>query len=272
MIVANSSRQVRCGNGNIRTRSDGTYSQTGVSAVATQLFSGFRWRVTLVSESLPPRNAFSWAASSGPSFPTESLREHRNATPIDDVIRLLSAIEGGDPTAAERLLPIVYDELRRLAAQMLARETPGQTLQATALVHEAYIRLVGDDPAKPWDGRRHFFAAAAQAMRRVLIDRARNRRRQKRGGASRRVRINLDALIVDPPDDDLLALDDALEALGREDPSSAELVRLRAFAGLTLDEAAEVLHIGRRTADRYWAYAAPGCATALSKDSPTPPI
>ena len=166
---------------------------------------------------------------------------------------------------------LVYDELRRLAEQMLAREKPGQTLQATALVHEAYLRLVGDEPDKPWDGRRHFFAAAAEAMRRVLIDRARNRRRQKRGGGRRRVRIDLDALLVDPPGDDLLALDEALEALAREDPAGAELVRLRAFAGLTLGEAAEVLGIGRRTADRYWAYARAWLCDALSGDESAPP-
>jgi RNA polymerase sigma factor (TIGR02999 family) len=142
--------------------------------------------------------------------------------PMNDVIGLFSAIERGDPAAAERLWPFVYDELRRLAGQMLAREEPGQTLQPTALVHEAYLRLVGDDPGKPWDGRRHFFAAAAEAMRRVLIDRARNRRRQKRGGESRRVRIDLDAVLVDPPDDDLLALDDALEAFAREDPRPSQ--------------------------------------------------
>jgi RNA polymerase sigma factor (TIGR02999 family) len=183
---------------------------------------------------------------------------------MNDVIRILSAIEHGDPTAAERLLPLVYDELRRLAGQMLDGEAPGQTLQATALVHEAYLRLVGGDPEKPWDGRRHFFAAAAEAMRRVLIDRARNRRRQKRGGEHRRVRIDLDALLVDPPDDDLLALDEALEALAREDPAGAELVRLRAFAGLTLGEAAEVLGLPRRTADRYWAYARAWLCDALS--------
>lgn len=189
---------------------------------------------------------------------------------MNDVIRILSAIEHGDPTAAERLIPLVYDELRKLAVQMLAREEPGQTLQATALVHEAYLRLVGDGPERHWDGRRHFFAAAAEAMRRILIDRARNRRRQKRGGDRRRVRIDLDALLVDPPGDDLLALDEALEALAREDPEGAELVRLRAFAGLTIGEAAEVLGIGRRTADRYWAYARAWLCDALSGDESAP--
>jgi RNA polymerase sigma factor (TIGR02999 family) len=185
---------------------------------------------------------------------------------MDDVIQILSAIERGDPAAADRLLPLVYDELRRLAAEMLGREEPGQTLQPTALVHEAYLRLVGDRPGRPWDGRRHFFAAAAESMRRILIDRARNRRRQKRGGGHRRVRIDLEALLDEPPGDDLLALDEALAALAREDPAGAELVRLRAFAGLTLGEAAEVLGIGRRTADRYWAYARAWLCDALGGD------
>jgi RNA polymerase sigma factor (TIGR02999 family) len=205
-----------------------------------------------------------------PGSGAEAVGEYRGPPPMNDVIRILSAIEHGDPTAAERLMPLVYDELRKIAAQMLAREEPGQTLQATALVHEAYLRLVGDGPERHWDGHRHFFAAAAEAMRRILIDRARNRRRQKRGGERRRVRIDLDALLIDPPGDDLLALDEALEALAREDPAGAELVRLRAFAGLTLGEAAEVLGIGRRTADRYWAYARAWLCDALSGDESAP--
>jgi RNA polymerase sigma factor (TIGR02999 family) len=161
------------------------------------------------------------------------------------------------------LLPLVYDELRKLAANRLAREPSGQTLQPTALVHEAYLRLVGKAPDRPFAGRSHFFAAAAEAMRRILVDRARDRRRQKRGGGSRRVRIDLDAILVEPPGDDLLALDEALIALAREDPVGAELVKLRAFAGLTLAEAADVLGIGRRTADRYWAYARAWICDAL---------
>jgi RNA polymerase sigma factor (TIGR02999 family) len=169
---------------------------------------------------------------------------------MSDVIRILSAIEHGDAGAASQLLPLVYDELRKLAAQKMAHEQAGQTLEATALVHEAYLRLVGDDPKKPWDGRGHFFAAAAEAMRRILVDRARDRRRQKRGGGRRRVRFDLDKVLDDMPDDDLLALDEALQNLAREDADGAELVRLRAFAGLTLAEAAEVMGIGRRTADR----------------------
>jgi RNA polymerase sigma factor (TIGR02999 family) len=188
---------------------------------------------------------------------------------MNDVTRILSAIEQGDPGAASQLLPLVYDELRKLAAQKLAHERPGQTLEATALVHEAYLRLVGDDPKKPWDGRAHFFAAAAESMRRILVDRARDRRRQKRGGGRRRVRVDLDAVLHYPPGDDLLALDEALQCFAREDPAGAELVRLRAFAGLTLAEAAEVMGIGRRTADRYWAYARAWLCDALGSDEST---
>ena len=214
------------------------------------------------------------------------IRSPNRVPPMNEITRILSAIEQGEPAAAEQLLPLVYDELRRLAAQKLAHEKPGQTLDATALVHEAYLRLAASRDtsasAEPrWDSRGHFFAAAAEAMRRILVDRARDRRRQKRGGGHRRVRIDLEALLVDPPGDDLLALDEALEALAREDPAGAELVRLRAFAGLMLAEAAEVLGIGRRTADRYWAYAQAWLCDALSGDPgpniqfqkkyPTPP-
>jgi RNA polymerase sigma factor (TIGR02999 family) len=169
----------------------------------------------------------------------------------------------GEPVAADRLLPLVYEELRKLAAARLAREPAGQSLQATALVHEVYLRLIGNEPRRAFAGRAHFFAAAAEAMRRILVDRARDRRRQKRGGGRRRVRIDLDAILVEPPGDDLLALDEALGALAREDPAGAELVKLRAFAGLTLAEAADVLGIGRRTADRYWAYARAWLCDAL---------
>jgi RNA polymerase sigma factor (TIGR02999 family) len=188
---------------------------------------------------------------------------------MNHVTHILSAIERGDPHAAGQLLPLVYDELRKLAAARLVHEAPGQSLQATALVHEAYLRLVGTDPGRAFDGRGHFFAAAAEAMRRILIDRARDRRRLKRGGGRRRTRIDLDALLVEPPGDDLLALDEALTALAREDPGAAALVKLRAFAGLTLGQAAEVLGIGRRTADRDWAYARAWLCHALA--GPDPP-
>jgi RNA polymerase sigma factor (TIGR02999 family) len=182
----------------------------------------------------------------------------------------LEAAARGDRAGADQLLPLVYDELRKLAAARLVNEPSGQTLQATALVHEAYLRLVGHDPCRAFDGRSHFFAAAAEAMRRILVDRARNRRRQKRGGGHRRVRLDLNNVLTDPAGDDLLALDEALESLAREDPVGAKLVGLRAFGGLTLAEAAEVLGIGRRTADRYWAYARAWLCDALSGDSDRP--
>ena len=160
-----------------------------------------------------------------------------------------------EPKPAHELLPLVYDELRRLAAQRLAREAPGQTLQATALVHEAYLRLVGADPDRPWNGRGHFFGAAAQAMRRILVENARRRSRVKRGGD--RARVDLDAAepVVPQTDQDLLALDEALEQLALKDPVKAELVGLHIFAGLTLAQAAEILGLSTSTADRYWAYA-----------------
>jgi RNA polymerase sigma factor (TIGR02999 family) len=182
---------------------------------------------------------------------------------------LLSSLKPVDRAAAEKLLPRVYDQLRRLAAARLSREAPGQSLQATDLVHEAYLRLVGRDPAQPFDGEAHFFAAAAESMRRILIDRARRRRRLKHGGARRRVPLNLDALRVDEPSDDLLALDEALTAFAREDPDAAALVQLRVFAGLTHSQAAGILGISRRTADRDWAYARAWLCEALS-DSRAP--
>jgi RNA polymerase sigma factor (TIGR02999 family) len=200
---------------------------------------------------------------------TDGSGSRRLDPAMSDVTRILSAIERGDTAAASKLLPLVYDELRKLAAQKMAHEQPGQTLEATALVHEAYLRLVGNEPSKLWHGRGHFFAAAAEAMRRILVDRARERRRQKRGGGRRRVRIDLEAVLHDPPGDDLLALDEALHSLAREDPAGAELVRLRVFAGLTLAEGAEVMGIGRRTADRYWAYARAWICDALSDSEPT---
>jgi RNA polymerase sigma factor (TIGR02999 family) len=173
---------------------------------------------------------------------------------MTDVTRILLDIEQGDPQAAEQLLPLVYDELRRLAALKLAQEKPGQTLQATALVHEAYLRLVGGDQTRDWDGRGHFFAAAAEAMRRILINRARDKRRQKRGGGLPRV--DLDRLLVadQASDEELVAIDDALQELARRNPPCAELVKLRFFTGLTLDEAAAAMGIARRTANRYWAF------------------
>ena len=176
---------------------------------------------------------------------------------MPDVTQLLGAIERGDQTAAEQLLPVLYDELRQLAAQKLAREAPGHTLDATALVHEAYLRLVGEN-AKPqaaqWDNRGHFFAAAAEAMRRILVESARRRRRLKRGGDWKQSELDDAFLAFSEPREDLLALDEALEKLAEEDPLKAELVKLRYFAGFSVEEAAACLGISRATADRWWAY------------------
>jgi RNA polymerase sigma factor (TIGR02999 family) len=177
---------------------------------------------------------------------------------MNAVTQLLSDVERGDPKAAEQLLPLVYEELRKLAAQNLAQEKPGQTLQATALVHEAYLRIVDSDKVQHWDSRRHFFAAAAEAMRRILVDQARAKHSAKGGGAHQRV--PLDA--VDPPAardgeplEDLLALDEALQQLEAEDPIKAKLVKLRYFTGVSLEETARLLDISPATAKRYWVYA-----------------
>jgi RNA polymerase sigma factor (TIGR02999 family) len=175
---------------------------------------------------------------------------------MKDVTRILSAIEQGDPKAADQLLPLVYDELRELAARKLAQEKPGQTLQATALVHEAYVRLVDADEARRWDTRGHFFAAAAEAMRRILVENARRKRRPKHGGRLRRIDLDGALLIEEaPPLGDLLALDEALTKLAAEEPVKAKLVQLRYFAGLKVPEAAAVLGISTATAERYWTYA-----------------
>jgi RNA polymerase sigma factor (TIGR02999 family) len=182
-----------------------------------------------------------------------------SADQAGDVTHVLSAIERGEPQAAEQLLPLVYDELRRLAAQRLAQERPGQTLQATALVHEAYLRLVGDDAsAQRWNGRTHFLAAAAESMRRILIDGARRKKTAKRGGGQRALSLDgVDAIDAgfDLPPEELLALDEALKKFAQEDPVKGELVKLRYFGGLSIVEAAEVLGISRGTAVRYWDYA-----------------
>jgi RNA polymerase sigma factor (TIGR02999 family) len=179
----------------------------------------------------------------------------RDDYPMNEVTRILSSIEQGDPQAAERLLPLVYDELRKLAARRLAHEKPGQTLQATALVHDAYLRLVDADQPAQWQGRSHFFAAAAEAMRRILVDAARRKRRPKHGGDRQRGdEVDVGESIA-PPVADLLALDDALGKLANDDKVSADLVKLKYFAGLSLPEAAEILGVSARTADRRWAYA-----------------
>ena len=174
---------------------------------------------------------------------------------MSEVTRILSAIEQGDPHAAEQLLPLVYDELRKLAAQKLGQEKPGQTLEATALVHEAYLRLVDVEKAQHWNSRGHFFAAAAEAMRRILLNRARDKKRLKRGGDRRRINLDQVEIALDTSDEQLIALDEALALLAAEDPAAAQLVNLRFFAGLTLKEAAASLGVAMRTAERQWAYA-----------------
>jgi RNA polymerase sigma factor (TIGR02999 family) len=174
---------------------------------------------------------------------------------MNDVTRVLSAIEQGDPTAAERLLPLVYDELRRLAAQKLAQEKPGQTLQATALVHEAYLRLVDGEKIQQWNSRGHFFAAAAEAMRRILVENARRKKTVKAGGHQRRVALSDVEPAIEEPRVDLLALDEALALLEDKDKRKAEVVKLRFFAGLTNAQAAEALGISPATAENDWAYA-----------------
>jgi RNA polymerase sigma factor (TIGR02999 family) len=184
---------------------------------------------------------------------------------MNDVTRILSAIEQGNPHVIGDLFPLVYDELRRLAAEKIAQEKPGQTLQATALVHEAYVRLVDVDKARQWKSRGHFFAAAAQAMQRILVDRARARNSRKRGGD--RVRVDFDDVSVvaagDP--DEILAVDEALAELAAVDPQAAELVRLRYFAGMSIPEVAEALNMPPRSADRLWAYARAWLRRAIGK-------
>jgi RNA polymerase sigma factor (TIGR02999 family) len=174
---------------------------------------------------------------------------------MSDVTRILSAIEQGDSKAAQELLPLVYEELRKLAAQRLAREKPGQTLQPTALVHEAYLRLVGASQPDGWDGRGHFFAAAAEAMRRILVEAARRRKAEKRGGGRGRADLDEALLPVGRSPDELLELDDLLEQLNAANPRAADVVKLRFFAGLTSDQAAAALGVSPRAADSLWAYA-----------------
>ena len=174
---------------------------------------------------------------------------------MNDVTSILSAIEQGDPSAAGELLPLVYGELRRLAKQRLAQEKPGQTLQATALVHEAYLRLVGDEGSRGWDSRGHFFAAAAEAMRRILVDNARRKRAEKRGGRLERQAVDDIDIAAPAPSEELLALDEALARLEANDPVKAQLVKLRYFAGLSEEDAARALGVSRATVQRHWRYA-----------------
>ena len=184
---------------------------------------------------------------------------------MDAITQVLNAIEQGNPQAAEQLLPLVYDELRRLAAHKLAQEKPGQTLQATALVHEAYLRLAGPATARHWNGRAHFFRAAADAMRRILVDRAREMNSLKRGGAWRQVDLEQAAEVVPDPSEDVAAVSEALDLLAVHDPIKAELVKLRFFAGLSVEEAADLLGVSRATADRYWRYAKTWLYCALTR-------
>jgi len=191
---------------------------------------------------------------------------------MNEVTQILSGIEAGDPHAAAQLLPLVYDELRKLAAQKLAQEKPGQTLQATALVHEAYLRLLGNDQDQHWDSRGHFFAAAAEAMRRILLNRARDKKRLKRGGEHRRVDLDQVEIALDTDDEQLISIDEALAQLAVEDPGAAQLVNLRFFAGLTLKEAADSLGLALRTAERQWTYARAWLYARLrQEDSQSPP-
>jgi RNA polymerase sigma factor (TIGR02999 family) len=191
---------------------------------------------------------------------------------MNDVTRILNAIDQGDSHAAHELLPLVYDELRRLAAQKLTSEAPGQTLQATALVHEAYLRLVGKENEQHWDSRGHFFAAAAEAMRRILVENVRRKRSLKRGGSRAREEFDEVQLAAPEPAEDLLALDEALDKLASKDPIKAELVKLRYFAGMTIEEAAATLGISNATAKRYWTYTRTWLYQEIMGDQGKPPV
>ncbi len=174
---------------------------------------------------------------------------------MSDVTRILSQIEQGDPAAAEQLLPLVYDELRKLAAAKLTQEKPGQTLQATALVHEAYVRLIGGDDSQQWNSRGHFFGAAAEAMRRILVESARRKKRLRHGGVQKQIDLDSQLLISHEADENLLALDEALVRLAAEEPEASTVIKLRYFAGLTIEQTAQAMQISVRTANRHWVYA-----------------
>jgi RNA polymerase sigma factor (TIGR02999 family) len=190
---------------------------------------------------------------------------------MSDVTPILDALGRGEPQAAGELLPLVYDELRRLAARRLAGEAPGQTLDATALVHEAYLRLVGGDPGRPWQGRAHFFAAAAESMRRILVENARRKRRLRHGGGLARAGVEPDEIAAPEgrPLDELLAVDAALDRLAAADPAAAELVKLRYFAGFSIARSAEILGVSPRTADRLWTYARAWLRREIAPESST---
>jgi RNA polymerase sigma factor (TIGR02999 family) len=189
---------------------------------------------------------------------------------MNEVTRILSAIEQGDPSAASQLLPLVYEELRQLAAQKLGHETPGQTLQPTALVHEAYLRLIGEKEAQHWDSRGHFFAACAEAMRRILVESARRKKRARHGGDLQRVELHEEEVPVRPPPDEIVRLDEALTRLTEEDPETARVVQLHFFAGLSIEQAAEVLGVSRATAYRQWAYARAWLRCAIGGEGDAP--
>jgi RNA polymerase sigma factor (TIGR02999 family) len=189
---------------------------------------------------------------------------------MSEVTHILAAIDAGDPHAGDQLLPLVYDELRRLAAHRLVHEAPGQTLQATALVHEAYLRLVGTEPVTHWNSRGHFFAAAAEAMRRILVEQARRKRRICHGGGRKRVELDEAGPLSRPPNDDVLSIDEALTRLAARDPVRAQLVKLRFFAGLTMPEAAQALGISLATAERYWTFARTWLYAELKPDQGPP--
>ena len=189
-----------------------------------------------------------------------------NLSRMSNITRILDAIGRGDDHASEQLLPMIYQELRRLAGNMLAQEPLGQTLEATALVHEAYVRLVDAEEEQQWKHRGHFFAAAAEAMRRILVEKARRKQRVKHGGEYQRVEMDEERLVCSVPEDQIIALDEALERFDQEEPEKAQLVKLRFFAGLSIEEAAEVLGISRATASRHWTYARAWLHDAVSAD------
>jgi RNA polymerase sigma factor (TIGR02999 family) len=189
-----------------------------------------------------------------------------NLNCMNEVTQILDAMGRGEEHASEQLLPVIYRDLRRLAASMLAQERAGQTLEATALVHEAYVRLVDSEAEQKWKHRGHFFTAAAEAMRRILVDKARRKQRVKHGGEHHLVELDDERLVCSVPSDQLLALDEALERLGQEEPEKAQLVKLRFFAGLSIEEAAETLGISRATASRHWTYARAWLHDAMSAD------